>query len=248
VRGVQRCRDTHLDPLEEYLTQPSERAVLILRADDLAASSRLAKAVEGRCEVHRFRTPGAGDLLRWVRTFFKREGLGIEEDAAVRLVEVTEGDLYRLRGELEKLAAAHGGEAGKTIGIADLVDLLGDHRAAGVFELADALLDRQREVALGLMRRYLRGGGELLPLIGVLQRNLEGAILVALGQRRGLSWGAAVGQAGLPYPAQAKARRWAEAWGAEKLGRALQKLQQIDADLKIGSPQPELELVQLLLW
>ena len=248
VGDVQRSRDARIEPLLKYLEAPAAGAVLILRADELLSSSKLGKALAGRCETHEFRAPPARELLRWVRAFFKREQLAIAEDAAQRLIEVTEGDLYRLRGELEKLAAAHGGEKGKQIGMPELVELLGDHRAAGVFDLADAILDRRRDQALGLLRRYLRGGGELLPLLGVLQRNVEGALLVARARQRGQPWAAAVSQARLPYPVQARARRWAEQWGMAKLRGALLGLQRIDAELKSGAPQPDLDLAVELLW
>jgi DNA polymerase III delta subunit len=246
VRSAQRCKDPDLEPLERYLAAPVERALLILRWDESAREGKLSRLIEQRGQVKRFETPGPAELLRWVKGYLQREQIAIDEQAALRLVEITEGDLHRLKGELEKLVA-YFGASGATVRNAELGLLLGDHRGVEIFELLEALLDRDRSRAPELLRRYLTAGGELLPLIGLILRNLESAQLAGGARAAGASWPAALQRARVPYPAHGRTRKMVEQWGVEGLERLLRGLHQIDVGLKSGAQHSELELELLML-
>jgi DNA polymerase III delta subunit len=86
----------------------------------------------------------------------KETGVELEEEAAVLLAEMTDGDSRTIRSEIEKLSAYVGDKA--RIGV-DAVRAVGSHRPGGlVWDLADAVGERNLPKALSVLDDLLFAG------------------------------------------------------------------------------------------
>ena len=156
-----------LPPLEEALASPAADTVLVLivRGDP---SARLRKAVEAAGgEVREHAAPKPWKLPAWVVERAREQGLELDAEAAKGLVASAGTRPARLLRELEKLAAA--AHPRTRLGAEEVERLATGEAGAGVYDLADALVarDRPRTVALAerLTAHEPRPGALLFPLV-----------------------------------------------------------------------------------
>src|SRR5262249_17573364 len=147
---------------------------IVVRAPRLDRKRKLHKALAEAGTTITFRLPSnrrEADELRAEATAMARErGLAVRRDALELLLAVCGVDLQRIAAELDKLQTWSGAAPGATVEIdaAAVRDIAaGDELMTG-WELADALLERNREKALGLARRLVDAGQEPIKVVGGL--------------------------------------------------------------------------------
>ena len=85
----------------------------------------------------------ASDALKGCALLARNMGLEIDRDVLAELVEMLGADMARLENELQKLQLY--AEAGKPVTREDIETLVPEARQSGVFDLTDALANKQRE-------------------------------------------------------------------------------------------------------
>ena len=90
-----------------YIKKPSQDCVLILATDEMKISPVIEKAVPAECkkifwEMRENEKPG------WVKGFFKKEKISIEDNAVNFLVDILEGDTESFKNECGKLVLFFG--------------------------------------------------------------------------------------------------------------------------------------------
>lgn len=159
-------RPGDLEPLEQALATPAPDTVVVLVVRGKPAA-RLRKAVEtAGGEVREYSAPKPWKMADWVREQAREQGLDLDREAAGALVATTGKRLPRLVRELEKIACAAHPRVKLT---AEEVERLASSEAsAGVYELADALVEGERPRTVVLAERLIaseaRPGGLLFPL------------------------------------------------------------------------------------
>jgi DNA polymerase-3 subunit delta len=141
VRRVQALRD---DPaLRGYLASPNPATCLLLLADEPLEGGRdrkrhwLLDAVPPASVVSLPARAGRA-LADWLRARAAAEGLDLSKEAAQMLVEWVGDDTAALLNETRKAALA-GASGAKSVGVAEVSAVVGEHRLAGVFDLARAI-------------------------------------------------------------------------------------------------------------
>jgi DNA polymerase III subunit delta len=113
-----------------------------------------------------FRRPFANQVPGWVQRFARERNVQITEEATSLLADLVGADLFALAGEVDKLVAF---VLPQTLIEADAVTAcVGDLHTASVFDLADALGQRNQQKALGLFREVLTDDREAVPVLQAL--------------------------------------------------------------------------------
>jgi len=145
--------------LETYLQGPAPRAFLILkcppptdRKKQLRFSPKMRKA------ALLIRCPRVYDnqLVRWATAQIGDRGHRLTREAGQLLVDYVGGNLFRLNGELEKLARSAGER--KSIEVADVLALVGADPSASILALAEAVANKDVEAALLALRQMMQHG------------------------------------------------------------------------------------------
>lgn len=162
--------------LEAYFRDPAPFTVLVLEAEALDQRTRLAKFLTGATLVVEVELPGEGRregeqqkleaAVALTVEMARGRGVSIEPAAAARLADLLDGNLARIRTEVEKLACFVGGR--KTITVADVDALVVGAKTYAVWTLADLLAQGRRPEALALVDRLLEQGESGPGLIGAL--------------------------------------------------------------------------------
>ncbi len=151
-----RISERRLGSPGDYLPRlpPTTRLVLVETSALAAGHPRLKLAAEiPETFVREFHPLEGGELEAWVRRRAKDKGAEITPGAAHLLVTYAGSGLRALDGELEKLAA-HSAYA-RPIDDGDVRDLVVPALETSVFDLVDALGERDRPRAMALLERML---------------------------------------------------------------------------------------------
>ncbi|BCV20553.1 DNA polymerase III subunit delta [Moorella sp. Hama-1] len=180
-------------------------------------------------------------LATWLAREARQEGYNLPPDAA-RLLARAGGDLRQARNELAKAMTCTGSPG--TITTAVVQALVPEVEAENtIFQLVDALGNRQAALAIGLLRRLLARGEAPLGIVAMMARQLRLIYQVHLaGNSKDLA-----AQLGVkPFVAR-KAAAQARNFSLAAAGQALAELLKVDTGLKTGQGEPG-PLLEQAIW
>ncbi len=187
-----------------------------------------------------FTAPRDAALRAWVRGEAQRLGHKTDGAAVEALIELIGDDLLRLRSTLERVSVGVG--KGEPID-ADAVMLhVASSRSHAIFELQDALYEKQGVESVRLYRRLLDEGEEVPGLVGVVFAAVRRLLLAREGGKEALirSYEVSPGRA---ERIAASARRFSIA----RLRGAIDRLADIDVESKTGVGDARAALEEWLL-
>jgi DNA polymerase III delta subunit len=172
--------------LQEYAAAPPPRSYLIVRAPTLDRRRKLHQTLAKCGKLLTFAT---GDTVRareHIRSMAQSLGLKIDVRSANLLAELTGGDLYRVSNELQKIRAWVGNDAGRVTSETIREVAVGSGLMSG-WEVAEAVLRRDRAVGLVAVRRLTTAGEEAIRIVGGVAWRarvlLRAKVMAAAGRR-----------------------------------------------------------------
>jgi DNA polymerase-3 subunit delta len=123
--------------------------------------------------VLHFSLPEGGQLIRWIQQQAKKYGGEISPKAAHLLASLVGNDLRILENELQKLAAYKEYSLPKTIESGDIVLLSPYIAEASIFDLVDALGNRNERMAAALYQQKLDEGADPFYLFSMFVRQFR---------------------------------------------------------------------------
>jgi DNA polymerase III subunit delta len=165
------ARERAIEALASYLDDPAPFTVMVLEAVALDERTRLFKTLSAKTLVVLVElgdTPEERQIAaaRMAMEMAKEQRVELSADAAEELVEAVNGDLTRLRSELEKLGAYAGDR--HTVSRTDVETLVVSAKKYTVWELADMLAAQQGSRALEFLHSLLREGEQPAGLVGAM--------------------------------------------------------------------------------
>lgn len=174
VTDTERIEEPDVAALSTYLEDPAPATCLVFEAAKLDRRKALYKSIaKGAVEVDCEPPKSEADVAIWIEATLRNRGHEIEPDAVAYLLQMAGNRITVLEQELDKVML-YVGEGG-TVRATDLEGLMGRSREHSVFELTDALVRGDREVALHLLNVLLDDGEApiaVLAMIGWICRQL----------------------------------------------------------------------------
>jgi DNA polymerase-3 subunit delta len=160
--------------LADYLLRLPETTRLVFVEDKVLPAShpilKLARE-EAQGYVKQFDPPDAKALPKWIADRVAKHGGEIEPQAAAQLAAVVGADLRLLDQEIVKLVTYTDGE--RPITAADVDALVPYAQAAVIFDLVDALGQRDGRTAAQTLHRLLDAGEHPLGLLAMIVRQFR---------------------------------------------------------------------------
>jgi DNA polymerase-3 subunit delta len=232
--------------LAEHIAYQPESTVLIVLVDEVLDTNHpLVKAASQHGKVIQSMLPKGAALESWIGKRAKSLGVSISPDASALLANFIGNQLRLLANELNKLATYVG--KGGTIHADDVRKLSAQVQEARIFDLTDALAQRNRKQALDILHDLLADGEPPLRLISTITFQVRSLLLVKeLAQQgmRGPQIATTIGIA--PFVAE-KALRQVGKFSSAQLETAYRHLLETDAALKRSRLTPEIALDLLLV-
>jgi len=232
--------------LAEYIPQLPETTVLIVLVDEeLTSSSPLLKAAQEHGKVIQCTLPKGAALETWISKRAVSLGVKITPEAASMLANFIGNQLRLLANELDKLATYVG--PGSTISTEDVRQLSAPVQEARIFDLTDALAQRNRKQALNLLHDLLADGEPPLKLISTITSQVRSLLLVKELASNGLRISQIISATGMaPFVAE-KALRQIGKFSSSQLEGTYRQLLATDAALKRSRMTPDMALDLLVV-
>jgi len=237
------ARQKLLDDLASYLPHlpPTTRLVLV-EDHSLPPDHPILKLArqEQRGYVKQFERPDAKALPGWIRRRVEKHGGSIEPRAARRLAVVVGSNLRLLDQEVSKLVTYSDG--GRAITEADVETLVPYSQDAVIFDLVDALGQRDGSTAAKTLHRLIDEGEHPLGLLGMIIRQFRLLIQVKILKAEGASSRDVAKILGIhPFPAR-KLHSQATHFTSAQLEKVYRYLSETDLDIKTGRIDAEVAL------
>jgi DNA polymerase-3 subunit delta len=171
VKRSEGLADGDYEALTEYLKNPSPLTCLLFLGKKPDLRKKFFLELKKVGELVEFKHPYENQLPPFISAEAAHYGMQIAPEAMELLVSLSGTSLQELASQIEKLAGYAG--AGKTITLESVRELASDTRADTVFELANALGERQLGMALRKLQTVLRDGQAPLYLLAMLTRHFR---------------------------------------------------------------------------
>ncbi|MBC7324546.1 MAG: DNA polymerase III subunit delta [Moorella sp. (in: Bacteria)] len=231
------------EALLAYLANPAATTCLVLVVDgNIDKRLKLVKLIQQTGQVVEFLPLKGPDLEKWLQREAGKHGYSLQP-AAARLLAQACGDLRRAVNELFKVMTWMG--AGGTITAKHVEALLPEAAAeATVFQLVDALGNRKAAPAIKTLRRLLDRGEVPLGIVAMLARQLR---LIYQYHLAGCGRQELAARLGVkPFVAQ-KVAAQAHNFSLPAVRLALEELLKVDTAIKSGQGPPGL-LLEQAIW
>jgi DNA polymerase-3 subunit delta len=180
-----------------------------------------------------FKTPRRADVRAWVQKAAQKLGHGLAPSVGDFLVELVGNDLLTLRSALEKLSVTVG--PGKPIVQETVSSVIASSRSPAMYELSDAISERNGAKAVRLFRKAVDEGEALELLVGVLHGEVRRLLLA---RELGSANDPKASRLGVMPFKVADLVRQSKAFPLRVLRNALHRLAAIDLALKTGKGEP----------
>lgn len=226
---------TFLKELADYLPRlPETTRLLFLESSPLPSNHPIVKLTEKEATgyVKRFSQPEGGALERWIRQRVEEKNGRISSHAAHILAANVGSNLSILDNEIEKLVLYKG--PGETIEVQD-VGLLSPYAAeASIFDLVDALGNRDGEKAAVLLQQKFSEGADPFYLFAMFVRQFRLLIQVKELAKQGLRSPAISQQLRLHSFVAGKLTQQAQHFSLAQLEQIYRHLLAVDVEVKTG--------------
>ncbi len=226
-----------LEPLLDYIKAPDPSTTLVIQANKkVKKNGVLYKRIAKNGVAAEFTAPRERQLPGWLQTRAKEASRVLRPDAAALLVEALGRDLGALDAALERVMLFVDGDA--PIELEHVEQTVAHTRTRTVWELVDAIADRNTPKALARAHLLVGQGEHALRLLALVIRQFRQLLLGHAARAGGATLDEAASAAGVPqFRAQAFARQL-ENYNLPELVAALRRLSHADRALK-GSKLPD---------
>ncbi len=232
--------------LAEHIPVLPETTVLVLLVDEaLEATNPLVKAAEKHGKVIQSTQPKGTALTSWITKRAKSIDVKITPEASTLLANFIGNQLRLLANELDKLATYVGKDG--TINVDDVRLLSAQVQEARIFDLTDALAQRNRKQALNILHDLLADGEPPIRLISTITSQVRSLLLVKELAQKGMRSAQIVSTLGMAPFVVDKAMRQVGNFSMAQLEGTYRQLLATDAALKRSRLTPEMALDLLVV-
>ena len=224
---------------------PETTVFILLLEEALEASSPLIKAAEKYGKVLQSSLPKGAALEGWIGKRAKSTNVKIQPEAVNLLANFIGNNLRLLANEVDKLATYVG--PGGTIRAEDVRQLSAQVQEARIFDLTDALAQRNRKQALNIMHDLLSDGEPPLKLISTITSQVRSLLMVKELSQKGMRGGQVAATLGIAPFIVEKAMRQVGNFNMAQLEDIYRQLLATDAALKRSRLTPEMALDLLVV-
>ena len=169
--------------LLKTLEEPPAHAIFIFATTE---PHRVPQTVLSRCQRFDFRRIPTNDLVKTIEVIAQKEDLEIAKEAAYVLARRADGSLRDVLSLLDQVIAyggeAEGGKGGKRTITPELVgETLGLVDQDKLFELTDALSQRDSSKGISLLNRLIDSGIDLPEFVNSLLHHLRNLLVAKVG-------------------------------------------------------------------
>lgn len=246
VKDIQNFKPTELKHVTNYFQNMSRTTCLILTSSQKKISVRQMNHASNEVIMIDCRPLYENEVPGWVENYLKSKRLEIEPQAIYLLQAQVGNSLFSLVNELEKVQINI--HPRTKIKLADIQTITSISKQFNVFELCNAVGDRNFNRTLGILKQLIQQGESTTGMIVQLTRHFVHLMKINEGFRQGKrSVNDLMKITGLSYYFVNDMMQQAKKYSIEQLRNSFELLAEADLHLKTGYQTPDM-VMELLLY
>lgn len=222
---------------------PDTTDVIFVETRPLNVRAGLPKLLEaegarrpGTVQLIRVERPGGHAMESWLADRARDAGIVLDPAAAALMADAFSKDAGGAITELEKLRA-YAGPNGRVT--ADVYRLLGHNLSYSIFQVTDAVAQRNPRLAARALESLVEQGEQPLRIFALIVRQYRILLYLLTGMAAGQSPASALARAGLGLPdgLRRAAEDQAKRLGLQRVRRSYRLLLEADAAIKTGNAE-----------
>jgi DNA polymerase-3 subunit delta len=243
VRNIQRLSPTDKDILREFVAKrrlpPTTH--LVLESEEYPDADTFHRQLSRHCRTHNFAPLKDRDAERWVHGLLRVQRKRIPPAALHRLVGSFGRDISGLYNAVNNLIIYTAQR--DTISEADVAQFTGPDMESSVFDLVDALQEKDIPKALFVLRFMLEENKNKAPqIIGMINHCLTGMLKAKLLNNRGVREDEIISRLKVPYWRGRRFIARSRGISAAAILKIRRALREADFNIKTGRREALLEL------
>ena len=242
--GVDGLKPKGLDLLGQYLEDPSPSTTLVLTAVKIDLRKKVYKSIKKVGQLIDCQKVYANHLPGWIRRMFQEYNRKVDAGAVDALVRLVGSDLFRLESEVGKVVLF--ADEAPVIMAEHVHGVVANIRQESIFDLTDAVANRDPDRALIILKRITESGERALGILGMIWRHIRILVLAKDALKRGRGLSEALNTLGVRDFLHDRYRRQLEGFTTVMLNRAYLAIRDTDFALK-SSRLPERTVLEKLI-
>jgi len=154
-----------------YIDDPSPSTALVMVGKSVDKRKKFFLSLSKKGTVVEHSRPYEREMPKWIKWLAGKKDLQLSESACRYLVDIIGNDLTSISNEIEKVSLYAG--PGKRIELEDLEAISVDIKARTVFQLIDALGEKNLKKSLKNLKKLIDGGESPILILSMILRQLR---------------------------------------------------------------------------
>lgn len=216
--------------LSPVIQNPVESTTFIIVSTKVDKRKRFFKEFEKSGVVVEFRKPYENQVPAWIKFIGQKHGLAIGDSESLILNQLVGSSLLSLDNEIRKLSQYLGDR--KSVTAKDIHQIVSHSRVDSVFDLANAIGDRDQASALVCLANLLEHGQNEVGALALVTRHVRILATLQEGMKEGLAGVKLSARAGVPQFFLKRYMDQCRRWTPQKINKTYEALLDTDRALK----------------
>lgn len=251
VKDIQQISTAQLNPIADYLSNPSPATVLLLQGQSLgrgvSKNSALYKRARKHGVVQEFAPLREWEVGNFLRKQARKRGLTLDRDAEDTLVRSVGTDLQALDTTLEKIDLYLGSNGSREVNDDVLADVVAVTRTHQIWDFTKCIGERNLAQSMGLLHSMLEQGQTAVGINLMVARHFRQLWQVKCCADRGMDKRAIASNVGMAPWLVDRSTTAARQFEHSELRRILSVLYQTDLQLKSSRLKNQVLLERMVL-
>lgn len=221
----------------------SKDLILFYEEKELSENEPFFKLLKKSGSSQEFKLLDGQNLKNWIKKEFDTYYIKTTPEVIDKLINFVGNDSWQLANEIKKLANYR---KDKTIGVRDVEVLVKPKIDADIFKTIDAMAQKNKRQALGLLHKHLEKGDSPLYLLSMVNFQFRNLIEIKSLTEKNYTYQSILKRTKL-HPYIVKKSLWqAKKFSSAELKKIYQRIFKVDMNIKTGKLNPEIALDLLI--
>lgn len=245
VKEVQKLSASSLEAVAKYIEKPSVTTKLVLICDKLNVRGKSFLKIKSKSCYVEFKPLYDSKIPGWIRDYLSDKGLDISYDASLLVQAYVGNNLRAIVNELDKITLNLNDK--KKIEEIDVQNVVGLSRKFSVFNLNDAIGNKEIEKSLVILNKMLESGESHTGILAMITRHFVNLLKIKSCLARNKNENEISSMTGIPPFFIKKSKAMAQNYSFGQFQRIFDCLLATDLSLKTSMQSPKIALQTMLL-
>ncbi len=245
VKDFQKLPSAGLDLLAKYLEKPVASTKLVLTSPKIDLRNKTFSKIKSKSTYIEFKPLYDNEIPTWIQNYLKGKNLQISHEAGILIHARVGNNLRALVNELDKIILNLEGQS--KIEEADVQKVVGVSRNFSVFNLNDAIGNRDLNKSLTILNLMIENGESPTGIVAMITRHFVNLLKVKGAVTQKKSQNEITALTGIPPFFVRKSREMANNYSSQQFHDIFESLLQADFILKTSQQSPQIALQTLLI-